>query len=295
MSDSARVKVAVLYHKNCTDGFMAATVAREYFSDNKYDCEYIPMGHADHLPDRLTDYEFIYMVDYARSSSEIEQLCKHSKVIVIDHHIGVHDDLSKINNLNFTYCFDNDKSGALLCSEYFKVFVNSPAIALISDNDLWNHKYPQSRPFAAYMNSIEYDFNLWREIALYQQNAIDDVVNKGQIIEDYKHHIASRLSEKPIFLDIAGFRVPAVNIPNQFFASIVGEKLLDCHPTAKFSIVFSIGRDCGAAVSLRSRKSDDDVNVADIAGKYGGSGHKSAAGFLLNTYGLCNLLQGRMM
>ena len=80
------------------------------------------------------------------------------------------------------------------------------------------------------------------------------------------------IEEGAVFVEFEGFKVYAINVPDMFASDIGNELALR---TNSFGIVWSED-DKGIRVSLRSVK---DFDVSEIAKKYGGGGHKGAAGF----------------
>ena len=89
---------------------------------------------------------------------------------------------------------------------------------------------------------------------------------------DQKVAEIGRLSRRGM---IDGNEVPLCNCP-PMFASEVGHWLLEENPFAPFAATYSDqGKSRG--YSLRSR--DDRLNVSEIARKFGGGGHRNAAGF----------------
>src|ERR1051325_2791725 len=77
-------------------------------------------------------------------------------------------------------------------------------------------------------------------------------------------------------MTIGGHDVPAINLPHQY-ASDAGEILSEGEP---FAAVY-IDEPDGRRFSLRS--SNTGLDVAAIAGLYGGGGHQHAAGFTVSS------------
>ena len=74
----------------------------------------------------------------------------------------------------------------------------------------------------------------------------------------------------------AGYRVPVVNVPYHY-ASDCADAMLKAEPGAPFCASWFRRADGRIQYSLRSR--DDRMDVSEIAKKFGGGGHRNAAGF----------------
>ena len=78
-----------------------------------------------------------------------------------------------------------------------------------------------------------------------------------------------------------GHRVPTVENAAVSLSSEVGERLLALHPDAPFDVIRHRSRDDAGVeyvrYSLRSRQGGHDVS--ETVRKFGGGGHRSAAGF----------------
>ncbi len=80
----------VIYHGQCPDGFAAALCAWLYFEGRG---DYIPMTHAQALPD-LTGKQ-VYMLDIAFSRTKMERATQEAaSLVVLDHHQSASDDLN---------------------------------------------------------------------------------------------------------------------------------------------------------------------------------------------------------
>jgi len=76
------------------------------------------------------------------------------------------------------------------------------------------------------------------------------------------------------FDTIAGYQVPVVNLSDNI--SEVGNALCKRFPEYPFSVSYCDRSDGQRSWSLRSI---GDFDVSDIAKKFGGGGHRNAAGF----------------
>ncbi len=261
--------IVVLYHGNCPDGFGGAWAAWKKFKNK---AEYIGLQHHKQVAKGLIDKE-LYFIDFSYSTDVVKDLIKNNKkVTAIDHHITAKDAVMITKN----YVFDTNQSGAVLSWKYFHP--NKPVPTLlkhIEDIDLWRFKIPHTREIMNVLEMMEFDFNKWDkfikniDILLKKKK----VIEQGKIISSYKEHLIKKIvdsySEKVEFLK---YKTLVANGPS-FFSSDLGSALVKKMPP--IGIVWS-KKDGKIIVSLRS---DGSVNVAEIAQKFGGGGHKAAAGF----------------
>ena len=141
--------------------------------------------------------------------------------------------------------------------------------------DIWKLELPDVFAVAMVVNSIEQDFDTWTKLARDFDN--DSTRNKqieqGKIMLKYENKLMDEMmdSNKEI-VKFEGHETYAVNAPH-VFASQMGNAL--CKEKPPIAIVWQ--RSGGKLeVSLRS---DGSIDVSEIAKKYGGGGHKAAAGF----------------
>ena len=261
------MKKYILFHGGCPDGFGAAWCFWKKFGN---DAEYIPCFHGKQIPDLINDSE-VYIIDFSFKCEVLLDLeTKHKKIVLLDHHISAQKELE---NLSFA-TFDMDKSGAILAWEYLNPGVESPKLLkYVEDRDLWLFKLPHSKEINAYISIIPFDFNSWDKMVNDLEQGFDSIKQNGSILLKYDQQNVSQICKQTKMVEFENQMVPSVNTP--ILNSDVGNKLLQLYPEAKFSITWYMNRDNEFKVSLRSK---GDFDVSEVAKKYGGGGHKSAAG-----------------
>ena len=269
MSDKITKDIVVLYHAECSDGFGAAWAAWKKFGDS---ADYIPVSHIGSYPDNFVNKE-IYTLDLTLPKEITEKLLKTNKRITsIDHHISAEE----ITKMTQDYFFDNNHSGAVLAWKYFHPDKPVPKLLLfIEDGDIWKWGYPESDNFLSALALYNHDFKVWDEIAsdVESPDKFQEYLSKGEIISKYSQKIVDWLSPTAILVEFEGYKIYAVNAPD-FIKGQVATKLAERFPP--FAIAWVQEKDL-ISVSLRAWKHDFDVSK--IAQKYGGGGHKAAAGF----------------
>jgi oligoribonuclease NrnB/cAMP/cGMP phosphodiesterase (DHH superfamily) len=99
-----------------------------------------------------------------------------------------------------------------------------------------------------------------------------DLIEEGMSIQRYYRTLVEQAKKHAFTRDIGGHRVPVVNA-SMFMSSEVAGELAEGNP---FAAVYA-ETEKGVIWSLRSR--EGGVDVSEVAKRFGGGGHKHAAGF----------------
>ena len=268
--------IAVLYHGDCRDGFSGAWAAWKKFGKKAdyFGLEYGADNNVN-LPKGIKN-KVVYLIDFGlKGGSQMNQLVKNNKkVVVLDHH----HDAEFFAKMAHNYVLDNNRSGATIAWSYFHPKKSVPILLkYVEDLDIWRHSLPNTFAASAYADLFEFDFFVWnklvREFASLKTRL--KIFEKGKTLLEYENKkiqdLAGKNAELVKFLN---YKVLAVNSPN--WVSKIGNLL--CQRQPPFSIVWS-KRGNLISVSLRSEK--EKFDVSKIARKFGGGGHKAAAGFSL--------------
>lgn len=260
----------ILYHKNCYDGFGAAwalsraTVCMEVL---ERDC--IPVEYGSLPPKDLPAGEEIYILDFSYSREVIQAMRTiYGKVFVVDHHKTAKEELKGLDNC----IFDMKKSGAVLTWEEFSHGAEMPLLlAYIQDRDLWKFELPNSKAVNAYLRSQPFSFERFDELA----DVPPFMAEHGAAILQHVEKVVAEMADRCDGLSVLdGYLVPKVNATAYY--SEVGDELCKRYPNASFSAVYFARADNVTQWSLRSH---GDFDVSVVAKRYGGGGHKNAAGF----------------
>lgn len=281
-------KILCIYHGNCQDGFGAAWAVRHALGDQ---VEFYPGVYQDPPPD-VTGRD-VLMVDFSYKRPVIEEMAQTARsILILDHHASAKDDLAGFFNapswetwraatdgpalsqaLRVVLIFDMDRSGAGLAWDYFHPGIPRPAlIDHIEDRDLWRFNLHGTREISAAVFSLPYEFELWDGMML--PAALEGLRHAGEAI-NRKHHqdIANLLPVVERVMRIGGIKMPVANLPLTL-TSDAGHKM-----AAAANGISACYWDTpeGRVFSLRS--TDDGPDCQALAVKYGGGGHKHAAGF----------------
>jgi len=266
-----------IYHANCADGFGAAWVVRKALGP---EVEFHPASHG-HLPPDVTG-KTVVIVDFAYPYEALMAMAAVAdSILVLDHHKTAQADLARVpaagsfgqplNHGNVHAVFDMNRSGAGLTWDYF--FPSQPRPALINhieDRDLWRFKLEGTREVLANLFSYPQDFAVWDELFAAE---VSSLLADGVAIERQRQKtVADLVRSTQRRMVIGGHDVPVANIP-AMFASDAGHVMTEGEP---FAACYSDGPK-GRSFSLRS--TDQGVDVSEVAGQYGGGGHRNASGF----------------
>ncbi len=262
-------RIVVLYHGDCSDGFGGAWAAWKKFGNN---AEYVPLFRSNPLPKSLKGKE-LYFIDFTpNAESEVRRLIRaNTRVTAIDHHISAKANVA----LTHKPLFALDHSGATLAWRYFHPGKKTPwLLRTIEDMDLWKFKMPHTKAVYAFLDLYDFNFRLWDAFAKgFERPAKRKTyLEKGKIVLRYEEKAIGRIigksAEKVLF---AGYKTYAVNSAQ--YTSEIGSVLYTAFPP--LAIIWN-KRPGVTVVSLRS---NGTVDVAKIAERFGGGGHKASSGF----------------
>jgi hypothetical protein len=280
----------VFFHFPCADGFTAAWTA--WTANPAW--EYIAASHNDLqglLPEGMEGSwmgEDVYFLDICPPRDVLARLCdlvgaRGHKVYVIDHHVSAKAALDDFEHDALVKHFDMNRSGAGLAWAFFHPNEETPLLVkLVEDRDLWRFNFKESKSFASFLFSLEYDFELWNDVALNLElpDGQHSILSQGDAIErKHAKDVAELVANGCDWQVIGGWEVPVINAP-YFYASELGHALARGVP---FAAVWyeNQGR---RYYSLRSEV-DEGIDVSQIATLFGGGGHKHAAGFNIASEG----------
>lgn len=264
----------VLYHANCYDGFGAAYAAWKKLGN---EATYIPVSYGKPPPE-MPDAEVIYILDFSYNKETILALSQNAQVVVLDHHKTAQAELEPLIRtdhngppeiFNPHIVFDMNKSGAYLAWEFFHNEKPSTygLISHISDRDLWQFKLEGSRLIHKALVSYPMDFKLWDNFN------IEELILEGRTCDRLYKQIVENIVKGSYLGKIDEHVVPMVNTSVAW--SEVGEALYNKYSDYQFVASFTCFDD-NIMFSLRSK---GDFDVSEVAKKFGGGGHKNAAGF----------------
>jgi oligoribonuclease NrnB/cAMP/cGMP phosphodiesterase (DHH superfamily) len=270
----------VIYHADCADGFCGAWVCRKYLLGNgvlEKDIVFHPAHYGDPAPDVSSCYD-VYLVDFCYPLEEMKQIIRDAgSVTVMDHHKTLNEDVGEFLRSQpegrVTYKYDVTKSGAEVA--WLHLFPDSGyplLVTYVADRDLWRFALSQSRAVNAYISALPYDFSMWDAVASLGYAGFAQLCAMGEAILMKTRSLVSLMKKHAIIISFEGYTVPVVN----------------CHPVDLSDVLEALYQEYPFSLSWWQRgdglfnyslRSNNVVDVSEIARKYGGGGHKNAAGF----------------
>jgi len=282
----------IIYHKWCPDGWVAFMIAYMFLLKlGKKDEDIWRYGatHKDkkeNIPD-VTGRN-VLMVDFSYSKSVIRHMRKTAKsFVLLDHHEKAILLLSGEDNCYF----ETKQCGASMAFRYFYGH-NTPIpeqILHTRARDLWIWDIPDSREVSmavyTYLKLDDNDNNikLWSDY-LTNNNTLAEFKLKGKPIWDNAKitiEFASRY-----FVEFNFFGYPTAFVEARNLQSEIGEAILAKREKIQVAVIWSY--DAFNKIyeyKTRSRAADVNApNVNELCMRFGGGGHKNAAGIKLRAF-----------
>ena len=267
----------LIYHKSCLDGFTSAYIGWKHMGDN---CTYIPLSYYDSIPKIKNSNLFV--CDFSFDHDTTVKLIKDNKFFInIDHHKTACEKLTEIDDKYKK--FDQSHCGAYLTWKYFFPKKKIPQfIKYIEDYDLWQFKYPETKPFTIALNEIRFNFKEWERLE--DPEYLEELIEKGKILQSYQNSLVNLISySKNIKLqkiDNKEFKIAYVNtnlLKNEVANKIVSES--DCD----FCVAYNYD-DRKDVTKFSLRSTDTKADVSKVVKILGGGGHRNAAGLTINGF-----------
>lgn len=271
-------KKVVCLHHNDVDGHCSAAIVDRYFENkvNFYSMDYsreIPFGDMGHEC-------VVVIVDYSPGSVEdfnkILQITPN--IIWIDHHKTA---LEKFKELSHLMGLRRD--GTAACELAWEYFFQTPApyaVALMGDYDVWKFAYGVTTThFQAGLrleDTRPFNNKFWDRMLSEDTVLMADILTNGRVITKYNDHSWERsLRAVGYRTTLGGLRCVACNIQgsSDVFKSLKAESV----------DVFIVYGHNGKNFKCTLYSKGGEVDVSEIATKYGGGGHAGASGFFCDT------------
>jgi hypothetical protein len=259
----------VIYHDRCMDGFGAAWAAWHYNPE----ITFIPGVYGMPEPS-FAPGEVVLCLDFSFPRSTLERLRKTISIGVIDHHATTAQDLEGMSDV----IMDMEHSGAVLAWNYFFPKLAPPLmLRYIEDRDLWRFQLPYSQEVNAFLQSWPKSADFWEVgMATLGDDALEYAAQQGRACLQMKMRgLEAQLSG--FSMRLLGDRlIPMVN--SSLYFSELCSAYLEGHPSEPVAGYFFQRGDGKWQVGLRSQ---GDFHCGEFARAFGGGGHKTSAGFVL--------------
>jgi hypothetical protein len=265
------------YHAGCPDGFGAAFSAWRAWGEHGRTS---PRGHDDPFDPLAHEGDLVVFADIALPNAALRDLGEVAdQVVVLDHHFSARQHFESEPQLGSFLAgrghkvrFDLEHSGCVLAWRYFHPDEPEPdLLRYVQDQDLWDWKLPESEAVNAAIGSYARELEVWDELA---QRPWTELAREGEPILRAMRTDVERSLRFAHPLRIGELRVEAVN--SLHHRSHIGHALAE---RARFSSpAGAVYRISGTRVDV-SLYSIGELDVSSIASRYGGGGHRNAAGF----------------
>jgi oligoribonuclease NrnB/cAMP/cGMP phosphodiesterase (DHH superfamily) len=267
-------KTLCLYHDD-PDGCCAAAVVRRALGE-EVGLHALEIG--DEIPwSSVESSEQVVLVDYSLPLKEMQRLAAGRRLVWIDHHKSALAELAE-PLADIPGERSVDEAACLLAWRTFFPSLPAPmAVTLIADRDTWQMAHSETRAFSEglYQENFEpTNDRLWKPLLADDRTTLVELIARGQVLYDARlrniHHVVERYGFAVTF---EGHRTLAVNHPG---TGDMGEHIRQAGYELAYCYVDVVRRGrLQTVVTLYS----DGVDVSEIARKFGGGGHRGAAGF----------------
>ena len=269
----------VIYHNRDFDGFCSAAIIKKFYSE----ADFIGWDYGMEIPN-LPENTDIFLVDISFDMKSMSEISKKSNLFWIDHHISAIKEYRKgfkgMQPFNKVILNEN-LSACELTWTYFIPSSPPRAVKLLGTYDIWNNKDEEFwenevLPFQWGMKGRCNSFETFPSEVFESEELVDTIIEEGKLILKYQRSIDEYKCKQGAYeREFEGLKAICLNetIPgSSVFNSIWDED--------KYDIMISFNYNGKLwRVSLYTTKSN--IDVSEICKKYGGGGHKGAAGFLL--------------
>lgn len=265
--------IVVLHHDD-NDGYCAAYAARKMFGKEIKAIKAVQ--YRQDFPYELIDEDSkVFILDFSYSKEILDDVAgKVAFLRVIDHHKTAADVLK---DAPYAY-FDMSMSGCELAWQYFFDTEAPDVLKYVGDRDIWRWAMPESHEvnegIPLFGDNTSHEF--WDDLIDNWETHKDLVFRIGRIAYKSLQAAIKAVADRAIPVEIEGKKVGFMNYTSSFSnaGNVIAERDEFDYAMSYFvtdnSVVFSL-RGC-----------DRKLAVNEIVTKFGGGGHRNAAGFSLS-------------
>ena len=271
----------VCFVHNDLDGKCAGAIVK-YYNPEAY---VIEVSYNRPIPMSKVEDEVI-ICDFTPSKEDFDELLKRTSgnVTWIDHHQSSIEKFPEYTELKGIRK-DTIPSGAMLTWQYYFPQQKPPEfVELVSDYDTWTHKYGSRTWYfvsGARMYKTSSNSQFWIDL-IEKEEELKKVLEKGNVVYEYENNEnAAYVRQYSFRIKFEGYDTIVCN------AARKNSTLFDSlEPDFDIMMIFCVMGD-KVRYSLYTSK---DIDVSQIALKYGGGGHRKASGFITSYDELVNII-----
>jgi len=277
------MKILIFYHRGDLDGISSGAILFNKYET--YDLKLVGLEYGDEI-DEITlskNYDLVYVVDFTLYPIEkMLKLNSENKLIWIDHHKSSLEVLKKYPELNKSILGDNTESAAHLVWKYLYPDEEVPySIKLISLYDTWQHNF--NNDILNFYTGLEIDCkynpesDVWKKLLKNKEKTDfeESIIKKGKSIRDYlKMKNLLYAKEHAFETEFEGLKAIVINI------GLSGANIFDSiYNPEKHDLMITFSRRANKIWKFSLYSDKENIDCSAICKKYGGGGHKGAAGF----------------
>jgi oligoribonuclease NrnB/cAMP/cGMP phosphodiesterase (DHH superfamily) len=268
------MKILCLHH-NDSDGRACGAIVRRALGKEVVLYE---MDYGEMLPlDLVVVADHILIVDFSLPKAEMEQLAKYHQFTWIDHHKSALDEMNGAAD-DWAGVRDISEAACVLTWQYF--FPDQPipkAVKLIGDRDIWRWAEPETGAFneGLHQNYTRPDNDdLWKPLLDDDPEILARMIELGGTLREARLRDIRRAAARYSFAaTFEGYRTLVINLRG---SGDLGAQIRTMGYQMGYCYVDKVNE--GQLMTYVSLYSDE-VDVSQIAQKFGGGGHEGAAGF----------------
>ena len=309
--EEAPTKTVVLYHADCADGFGAAYAAWLDLGPESDVVSYRPVKYGEVVDYSDLKGKVVYILDFSFPKNVMDLIIKECKVLIwLDHHKtafqawGVSDDAAyTYTSNNVRIVLDPDASGAMIAWRHFHGLAGLPRlIEHIDDYDRWQFKLVGTKAFnKALWAMAPWSFEQWYDtFGDGDTDIYDRFYELGEVLlKAHNNNVQAVLDAGKMECSMTWYEANQVPNPHEQY----GHNLLESREVVAYGLAANcpanLTSDVGHKLATESGtyglcwyqdnlgkikcslRSNGSYDVSAIAKKFGGGGHKNAAGFTL--------------
>jgi hypothetical protein len=283
----------LIIHHNDPDGRCAAAIVRLAMclqdGISAEDMDFVELNYHTNDFRKVGPNERVFIVDYSLPPDIMNEVLEVTEnVVLIDHHKSTEDRLDKYDGCFEHYCeFSGPNSGCMLAWKYFFGDMPVPeAVSFISDYDTWTHHHrPTSTYFVMGLNLFDchpLSF-IWDDLLGFTDvptkkwskpdYKVDDIIKIGKNCAEFRDALAKVACDEFGFeVEFEGHRCFAAYCTAMRSSLFFGDRINQYD-----MCIMVVPHGNGCTIRLYS---GGEVDVSEIAKKYGGGGHVGAGGFV---------------
>lgn len=271
------------YHSADLDGHCAGAIVRKKYPD----CELTGIDYGAPFDMEAMEGEEIFMVDFSLQPYSLMRVLDRvaKRLVWLDHHVSAIEDHHYAVDRGAPEIHGIQLSGDAGCELTWKyLFAHQPmplAVRLLGRYDVFKFEdYILALPFQYGMRLMEtrpeMAPELWGQLLQDDPEAISEICAAGEICIKYHDQLTTKYARRNgIEVSFEGLSFVALNVGKPLVSSKLFESIYD--RKVHDAMLGFCKMPTGWEVNMYTNK--DHLDLAAIAKKHGGGGHKKAAGF----------------